>query len=231
MSRLIFRQLFEKESSTYTYLLGCPVTKEAILIDPVIETVDRDVRVLTQLGLTLKFAINTHMHADHITGTGKLKAAIPGSQSAISRVSGADCDVALDDGSKVTFGERFVNSISTPGHTAGCFSYVLDDQSMVFTGDTLLIRGCGRTDFQGGSSDTLYDSVHTKLFTLPEACAVFPAHDYKGETSSTIAEEKVHNPRLSKSKEEFGTIMANLNLSYPKKIDEALPANLKCGIF
>ena len=231
MSRLIFRQLFEKESSTYTYLLACTETKEAILIDPVIETAERDSKLISELGLILKYAINTHLHADHITGTGKLKSLIPGTQSAISRLAGAKADVILEDSDKINFGARFVKGISTPGHTSGCFSYVLDDESMVFTGDTLLIRGCGRTDFQGGSSELLYESVHKKLFVLPESCQVFPAHDYKGQTSSTIFEEKTHNPRLTKDQTGFIDIMANLNLSYPKKIDVSLPANQVCGIY
>jgi sulfur dioxygenase len=228
---MLFRQLFEKESSTYTYLLADTETKEAILIDPVIETAERDAKLITELGLTLVYGVNTHLHADHITGTGKLKALLPGCKSAISAVSGATTDLALNDGDKIAFGSRSITSIATPGHTAGCMCYVLDDNSMVFTGDTLLVRGCGRTDFQGGSAETLYESVHGKLFTLPETCSVYPAHDYRGQTASTIGEEKTHNPRLSKDKDGFVDIMAKLDLSYPKKIDVALPANEKCGIF
>jgi sulfur dioxygenase len=223
--------LFEKESSTYTYLLADNATKEAILIDPVIETAERDAKLIGELGLTLKFAINTHLHADHITGTGKLKTLLPGSLSAISAVSGAQTDRKLAENYQIAFGSRFVKAISTPGHTEGCMSFVLDDDSMAFTGDTLLVRGCGRTDFQGGSASNLYDSVHSKLFTLPDDCAVYPAHDYKGCTMSTIGEEKALNPRLTKDRAGFVEIMDNLGLSYPKKIDVALPANEKCGIF
>ena len=229
--RLIFRQLFEKESSTYTYLLGDSTTKQAILIDPVLETVDRDAKLISDLNLSLRYTVNTHCHADHITGTGKLKTLLPEAKSCISTTSGAKADILFNDGDKIKFGDRFISCIATPGHTSGCFSFLLDDSSMVFTGDALLIRGCGRTDFQGGSSDTLYDSVHKHLFEkCPDECMVYPAHDYKGHSVSLIGEEKALNPRLTKSKEEFKDLMANLNLQYPKKIDEALPANLNCGL-
>jgi sulfur dioxygenase len=174
------------------------------------------------------------MHADHITGSGKLKEIFKddGCTSVISRASTAKADILVDNGDKIAFGDnRSFTCIATPGHTAGCFSYVLDDESKVFTGDTLLIRGCGRTDFQGGSAATLFDTVHAKLFTLPDDCAVYPAHDYKGETSSTIKEEREHNPRLTKDKAAYIELMGNLNLSYPKKIDASLPANMECGLF
>jgi len=229
---LIFRQLFEARSSTYTYLLADAVTKEAILIDPVVDTAERDAQFIRDLGLTLKFGLNTHVHADHITGTGKLKELLPGSQSVIAAVSTAKADVHLQDYEAVSFGSRKVYAVRTPGHTVGCMSYVLDDCSAVFTGDALLIRGCGRTDFQGGSAETLYDSVHLKLFNcLPDTCAVFPAHDYKGQTQSSIGEERRLNPRLTKTKPEFVDIMNNLNLARPAQIDVAVPANLVCGVY
>ena len=232
---IIFRQLFDTSgSSTYTYVLGDPVSKEAVLIDPVKEMVERDLAVVNDLGLTLAYAINTHCHADHITGSGDLKKALPGLKSVIAKSSGARADVHIEHGDVVSFGDAS-NPINlevraTPGHTDGCVSYVCDD--MVFTGDALLIRGCGRTDFQGGSSEKLFDSVREQLFKLPDDTRVFPAHDYKGRTMSTVGEEKALNPRLGmhKTKEEFVEIMRNLNLPYPKKIDAALPANLKCGI-
>mmetsp|Transcript_25136 Transcript_25136/g.44824 ORF Transcript_25136/g.44824 Transcript_25136/m.44824 type:complete len:167 (-) Transcript_25136:243-743(-) len=152
-------------------------------------------------------------------------------RSGISKASGAKADILYEPGDVITVGSLELKVLPTPGHTSGCVSYYTAAAGgMVFTGDALLVRGCGRTDFQQGSSETLYKSVHEQLFTLPDDTTVFPAHDYKGRTSSTIGEEKQHNPRLSKSMEEFVQIMANLNLPYPKKIDEALPANLACGI-
>ncbi|KAL4657618.1 persulfide dioxygenase ETHE1, mitochondrial [Arapaima gigas] len=227
---VIFRQLFEPVSCTYTYLLADPGSKEAVLIDPVLETVDRDVKLIDELGLKLKVAVNTHCHADHITGTGLLKKKLYGTKSAISRHSGAKADIMLSDGDSITFGKHCLNVRNTPGHTDGCVTLVTGDQSMAFTGDALLIRGCGRTDFQQGCSKTLYNSVHTQIFSLPGHCLIYPAHDYKGQTVSTVYEEKKFNPRLTKSLEEFVKIMANLNLPKPAKIDVAVPANLVCGL-
>ena len=169
--------------------------------------------------------------ADHITGTGEMKKLVDGMESVISAASKAKADVHLNDGDSITFGRFTLKGVTTPGHTVGCMSYVLGDNEAVFTGDTLLIRGCGRTDFQGGSSENLYESVHGKLFTLPDTCKVYPAHDYKGRTMSTIGEEKAHNPRLTKSKAEFVELMGNLGLAYPKKIDVAVPANMVCGLY
>lgn len=226
-----FQQLFEPESSTFTYLLWDTDTKDAILVDPVDLTVDRDLEVVQKLGLKLKYGVNTHAHADHITGTWLLKQKVPDLQSVIAKASKAAADVHLQPGDKITFGQRFLTCRPTPGHTAGCMSFVADDESFVLTGDALLIEGCGRTDFQGGSAETLYDSVHQQIFTLPDACTVYPAHDYKGRTSSTVGQEKENNPRLGqgKTKEQYVDIMANLDLAYPKKIDVAVPANLRCG--
>jgi sulfur dioxygenase len=232
---IIFRQLFDTSgSSTYTYLLGDPISKEAVLIDPVKEMVERDLAVVNDLGLKLKYAINTHCHADHITGSGDLKKQLPDLKSVIAKASGARADIHIEHGDVISFGDASnvinLEVRATPGHTDGCVSYVCEN--MVFTGDALLIRGCGRTDFQGGSSDKLFDAVREQLFTLPDETLVFPAHDYKGRMMSTIGEEKSLNPRLgvAKTKEEFIEIMNNLNLAYPKRIDVALPANLKCGI-
>ncbi|XP_046884498.1 persulfide dioxygenase ETHE1, mitochondrial-like isoform X1 [Hypomesus transpacificus] len=227
---LLFRQLFESASSTYTYLLADTANKEAVLIDPVLETVDRDLKLIDQLGLTLKLAVNTHCHADHITGTGQLKKRVFGLKSAISKHSGATADILLSEGDKISFGKHYLTVRETPGHTDGCVTIVSGDQSMAFTGDTLLIRGCGRTDFQQGCSKTLYESVHQKIFTLPEQCLIYPAHDYKGQTVSTVGEEKRFNPRLTKTLKEFIHIMNNLDLPKPAKIDIAVPANLMCGL-
>mmetsp|Transcript_7836 Transcript_7836/g.11511 ORF Transcript_7836/g.11511 Transcript_7836/m.11511 type:complete len:244 (+) Transcript_7836:118-849(+) len=226
------RQLFDEESSTYTYLLWATNTKEGILIDPVDTQVDRDLKVVQEEGIKLLYGINTHAHADHITGTGILKTKVENLQSVISKASKAKADIYVESGDKIEFGDSFITVRSTPGHTEGCVSYVTEDEAIVFTGDTLLIQGCGRTDFQGGSASMLYDSVHSQLFTLPDECTVYPAHDYKGRFSTIIGVEKESNPRLgkNKTKEEFIEIMANLNLSYPKKIDVAVPANMRCGV-
>eukprot|EP00565_Helicotheca_tamesis_P006857 CAMPEP_0185725776 /NCGR_PEP_ID=MMETSP1171-20130828/1945_1 /TAXON_ID=374046 /ORGANISM="Helicotheca tamensis, Strain CCMP826" /LENGTH=253 /DNA_ID=CAMNT_0028393983 /DNA_START=188 /DNA_END=949 /DNA_ORIENTATION=- len=232
-AKLGFRQLFDDESSTYTYLLWDTETKDAILVDPVDIQVDRDLKVAQEeLGLNVVYGVNTHAHADHITGTGLLKQKVSGLQSIISKESGAMADLHISAGDKIAFGSRYLEARHTPGHTAGCLSYVLDDESLVLTGDTMLILGCGRTDFQGGSAETLYESVHSQLFSLPDDCVVYPAHDYKGRTSSKIGDEKANNPRLGggKKKEEFVEIMNNLGLAYPKKIDVAVPANMRCGV-
>ncbi len=225
-----FEQLFDDESCTYTYLLWDQVSKDAILVDPVDTKVDRDLSAVEEKGLNLVFGVNTHAHADHITGTGLLKQRVNGLQSVISKASTAKADIHLEAGDRIVFGSRFLQARATPGHTAGCLSYVSDDESFVLTGDALLIQGCGRTDFQGGSAETLYESVHSQIFSLPDDCVVYPAHDYKERTSSTVQVEKTTNPRLTKPKPEFVELMGNLNLSYPKKIDVAVPANMRCGI-
>uniref|UniRef100_A0A3Q3XA05 Persulfide dioxygenase ETHE1, mitochondrial n=1 Tax=Mola mola TaxID=94237 RepID=A0A3Q3XA05_MOLML len=223
-------QLFESESSTYTYLLADSETKDAVLIDPVLETIDRDLKLIQELGLNLKVAVNTHCHADHITSTGLMKKRLVGLKSAISKFSGASADILLSEGDQITFGKHYLTVRETPGHTDGCVALVLKDQSMVFTGDALLIRGCGRTDFQQGCAEKLYNSVHQKIFTLPEQCLVYPAHDYLGQMVSTVGEERKFNPRLTKNLDEFVNIMNNLNLPKPKKIGISVPANLVCGV-
>uniref|UniRef100_A0A3B3TVW8 Persulfide dioxygenase ETHE1, mitochondrial n=1 Tax=Poecilia latipinna TaxID=48699 RepID=A0A3B3TVW8_9TELE len=227
---LLFRQLFEVESSTYTYLLADTNTREAIIIDPVLETIDRDLSLIEELGLKLILAVNTHCHADHITSSGLMKKRIAGLKSAISKFSGASADILLSEGDKIRFGKHYLTVRETPGHTDGCTTFVSADESMAFTGDALLIRGCGRTDFQQGSPERLYKSIHEVIFQLPEDCLLYPAHDYKGQTVTTVGEERKHNPRLTKKLEEFVKIMDNLNLPKPKKIDIAVPANLLCGL-
>lgn len=226
-----FRQLFDEKSWTYTYLLADINSKEAVLIDPVLEQAKRDAQLLQELGLKLTYALNTHMHADHITGTGYLKQLLPGTVSVISEVSGAKADKYLKDNEVVRFGRFELRALGTPGHTNGCMTYVVEEQGIAFTGDTLLIRGCGRTDFQEGNSRTLYKSVHEKIFTLPDNFRLFPAHDYKGNMETTVAEEKQYNPRLTKDVDTFVEIMENLNLPYPKMIDKAVPANRECGVY
>ena len=229
---MLFRQLFDPETSTYTYLLADEETREAVLIDSVREQMARDETLLDELGLTLRYTLETHVHADHVTASGLFRQK-RGSQSVVSALGGASCaDIQVEDGDAIRFGKYALEARTTPGHTSGCMTYVMADQSMAFTGDTLLIRGCGRTDFQQGSASQLYDSVHDKVLSLKEDCKLYPGHDYKGRTVTTVREEKAHNPRLGggKTKEEFIAIMDNLNLRKPKRIDEAVPANLECGL-
>jgi len=226
---MIFRQLFEPTSSTYTYLLGCPRTRLAVLVDPVLETVDRDVAVLAEHDLTLRYTLETHLHADHVTGGGALADRL-GSRSVIHRDAGAPgADLLVTHGVVLGVGDLAVEVRATPGHTDGCVVYLVGDR--VFTGDTLLIGGCGRTDFQQGDPGRLYDSIHAHLFTLPAETLVFPAHDYKGRTVSTIGEERAMNARLGggRPRTEFIGLMNGLNLAYPKQIDRAVPANRRGG--
>ncbi len=235
VGKMLFRQLFDRESCTYTYLLADEQSKQALLIDPVLELESRDTSLLKELGLELRFAINTHVHADHVTSSGVLKKRWPQCQSVLGRAGNdaALVDVRLEDGAELKMGSISLKALSTPGHTNGCHSYVVNDARMglmVFTGDAVLIRGCGRTDFQQGDARMLYERVHERIFSLADETLLFPAHDYKGNLMSTVGEEKRFNPRLSKSVEEFVKIMDNLNLAYPAQIDRALPLNLVCGL-
>lgn len=226
---MIFRQFFEPVTCTYTYLLGCEFTRKAVLIDTVASEVDFYIQQLNDLDLTLVYTLETHVHADHITGAGDLRDLL-GSKSIVHRDAGAMCaDLLVTDGVQLQLGDIEIKVLHTPGHTSGCTSYLVDDR--VFTGDSLLINGCGRTDFQQGDSGTMYDSITKKLFTLPPDTLVYPGHDYKNLTVSTIKQEKAINPRLgnNKTREEFTEIMNNLGLAYPQFIDEALPANQSCG--
>ncbi|KAK6946574.1 Metallo-beta-lactamase [Dillenia turbinata] len=247
-SKLLFRQLFEKESSTYTYLLAdvSHPDKPALLVDPVDKTADRDFALVKELGLKLIYAINTHVHADHVTGTGLIKTKDPSVKSVISKSSNAKADLFVEPGDKIYFGDLFLEVRATPGHTVGCVTYVTGEgpdqpqPRMAFTGDALLIRGCGRTDFQVSclvevqrcfTSLCIHRQDTNKfIFTLPKDTFVYPAHDYKGFTVSTVGEEMVYNPRLTKDLETFKGIMENLKLAYPKMMDMAVPANMVCGL-
>lgn len=231
---MIFRQLFDKESSTYTYLLADRATGEAALIDPVLEHVARDSKLVADLGCRLVSVFDTHVHADHVTGAGKLRE-LTSAKTHVSARGGAPCaDVEMQDGHVTRVGNITFTALATPGHTNGCMCFVVAAEGeplRVFTGDALLVRGCGRTDFQEGDAATLWRSVHEKLFSLPDDTLVYPAHDYRGFTVTTIGEEKRLNPRLGESMtlESFVTLMKNLDLPPPGKIHEAVPANRACG--
>lgn len=227
---IIVKQLFDRESCTYTYLLIDPDTREGAIIDPVRETFERDIEVINELGVELLYTLETHTHADHVTSSGKIRQST-GAKIVFGDGAGIPAiDIAIKDNERLKLGNFEIKAIATPGHTANCTSYIVD--GMAFTGDTLLIRGCGRTDFQEGDPGLLYDSIINRLFTLDDATLVYPAHDYNGRLWSTIAEEKRWNPRLGKArdKESFVELMNNLNLDLPKKINEAVPANTNVGI-
>ncbi len=228
---MLFRQLFDQVSSTYTYLLADEATHEAVLVDPVFEQHKRDAALVRELGLQLTCTLDTHCHADHVTGAWLMKAAL-GSKIGLSHAYGAsNVDVALRPGDVVRFGAQTLEIRATPGHTAGCLSFVTADRGTVFTGDALLVRGAGRTDFQEGSASRLFRSIREQLFTLPNDCVVYPAHDYDGRTSSTIGEERQYNPRIGGEarEEDFVGYMRNLGLPHPKQLAVALPANMRAG--
>src|SRR3954462_125775 len=228
---LSFRQLFDLQSYTYTYLLGDSVSCQAVLIDPVFEQARRDAALLNELGLRLCVTVETHVHADHVTGAWLLKQQFD-SQIALAQVTGAvGADRYLTHGDDMEFGKRSLQVRATPGHTNGCVTYVLDDQSMEFTGDCLLVRGSGRTDFQQGDPHAMFASVREHIFSLPATCLLYPAHDYRGITATSVEEERRYNPRLGGdiAVDDFAGYMKNLNLPHPKQIDVAVPANLKCG--
>eukprot|EP00483_Globobulimina_turgida_P013736 UN13762 len=191
---LIFRQFFDRASGTYTYLLGCPKTNACLLIDPVLELVDRDLQFVKELGLDLQYVVDTHCHADHITASGTMKSKLANVQSVIGNYDDVKADIKVKEGDEIKCGSVALRVMATGGHTAFCVSFVYGNR-MVFTGDALFVRGCGRTDFQGGSAQTLYDSVQNKIFKLPDECKIFPGHDYKGRLFSTVIEEKKYNPR------------------------------------
>lgn len=228
---LIFRQLFDPQSSTYTYLLGDKASSATVLIDPVFEQVRRDVALIDELGLKLIATLETHVHADHVTGASLLKQRT-GCKIMVAKASGAaGADRYLVQDDVVSFGGRRLLVRATPGHTGGCLTYVLDDHSMAFTGDCLLIRGSGRTDFQEGDPRAMYRSVREQIFALPADCLLYPAHDYRGLTVTSVAEERRYNPRLGGDigVGDFTGYMANLRLAHPKLLDVAVPANLRCG--
>jgi glyoxylase-like metal-dependent hydrolase (beta-lactamase superfamily II) len=226
---MIFRQLFEPLSSTWTYLLGCETTGQALLIDPVVNRIDEDLAVIAGLGLRLAWTVETHVHADHITGARHLRERT-GSRIAAPAADRLPCaDLGLEEGRPLEMGSVRLDPLHTPGHTRTHHAYVCGER--VFTGDALLIDGCGRTDFQGGSASELWGSVHGKLFALPDEQLVYPGHDYQGRRVSSIGQERARNPRLggTRTQAEFEALMAALNLPYPKFIDHAVPGNQACG--
>lgn len=226
---MLFKQLFDKETWTYTYFIADEVSKEAAFIDPVNTQIESYMALLAEHGLTLKYSFETHVHADHITASGLLRQRT-GAHTCVSRFGGAQlADIQLHDGDVFKLGNEEIKAISTPGHTPGCTSYLWRDR--LFSGDSLFIGGCGRTDFQGGSASDLYDSITQRLFTLPDDTLVYPGHDYSERWVSNIKQERTTNPRLAgKTREEFIEIMANLNLPKPRLIDESVPANRYCGL-
>lgn len=229
---MLLRQLFDLDSSTYTYLLADRTAREAVLIDPVFEQFDRDRTLISELELKLLYVLETHVHADHVTSAGMLREQF-GAKLVVPERSGVVCaEVQAKHGDRIRFGRHALEVRETPGHTSGCVSYHCAGQGVIFTGDALLVRACGRTDFQDGDAATLFRSVREQIFSLPDDVTVFPAHDYKGRSSSSVGEERKLNPRLNQSKtqEEFVRIMSELKLPYPRKLDIAVPANVRCGL-
>jgi glyoxylase-like metal-dependent hydrolase (beta-lactamase superfamily II) len=235
---MLFRQLIDKETSTYSYLIADEITKSAIIVDPVLEQVKRDLQMLQELGLTLRYSLETHIHADHITGVQKLQESTRCLKILPEHTNSNCADQIIKDGEILQLGDVEIKAIATPGHTNSHVAYLIN-QILVLTGDALLIRGCGRTDFQSGDAGTLYDSVTQKLFTLDDKTLVYPGHDYRGFTVSTISEEKQFNLRFQgrdtiedgcqRHRGSFIELMNNLNLPYPQKMSLAVPANEACG--
>lgn len=229
-SNIIFRQLLDEKTWTYSYIIGDLSSKQAVIIDPVSDKVDRDMKLLQELNLSLTYILDTHIHADHVTGSGTLRAKTGAKIAMGIWAHIAKPDILLKDNDVLSIGEIQITTRETPWHTDGCISFLIDD--MVFTGDALLIRKTGRTDFQQGSPEKLFHSIKEKIYTLPESTKIYPGHDYTGQIMSTVAEEKQYNTRIKADTkvEELKEILDALKLDYPKYIDIALPANMKLGL-
>jgi len=229
MDELKVRQLFDYDTWTYTYLVWCPNSRDCLLIDPVYEQVDRDLNLIYKLNLSLKYILETHVHADHVTGADKIRRlkGVKVCYGSLTGVKGAD--MYLEDNQEISLGKGNIKSIHTPGHTSGCVSYYT--KGYIFTGDTLFIEGTGRTDFQGGSASNTYESVRNKIFSYSDETLIYPGHNYNGFTCSTILEEKISNPNvgLDISKEQFLDSESKKERPYPKRFDIAVPANMQCG--
>lgn len=228
---MIFKQLFEEISCSYTYLLACPITQEAVLIDPVLDTFERDLNLLAELNLTLRYSIETHLHADHLTSASALKTRL-GSKIAAPASENLRCvDVGMREGEVLQIGSVAIHPLHTPGHTANHHAYMVDNgtQLMVFSGDALLIDSCGRTDFATGDAQALYSNIWKKIFSLPDETLIYPGHDYEQRHVSSVAQEKQRNPRLGQSETAFLEIMRNLKSPPPLQMAKAVPANLSCG--
>lgn len=225
----MFKQLYDEASSTLTYLISDDETKEALLIDPVISHLEEYIAMLKASNYQLKYSLETHVHADHITASGLLRERL-NAKTAVSQLCGAStADLQLNDGDVVEMGKQKISVLATPGHTTGSLSFLWNDR--LFSGDALLINGCGRTDFQGGDAEALYKSIHNKIFTLPDETLIYPGHDYNGRRVSSVAQERLSNSRLAgKSLQDFVQTMNSLNLPKPSLIDIAVPANRKCGV-
>ena len=230
-SQLLFRQLFDAATGTFTYLLADVTSRQGVLIDPVFEQHSRDLSLIHELGIELVASIDTHAHADHVTGSWLMHQATGCAIGLAAAARAENVTQPLSHGDHIAFGKRFLEVRSTPGHTDGCISFVLDDHSMAFTGDALLVRGCGRCDFQQGDAHTLWRSITEQLFSLPDSCLLYPGHDYTGRTVTSVAEEKAFNARLggSATERDFVGHMENMKLPHPHKIAEALPGNLRSG--
>ncbi len=230
-SALLFRQLFDTATGTFTYLLADVPSRQGVLIDSVFEQHSRDRSLIQELGIELVASLDTHAHADHVTGSWLMHEATGCAIGLAAAARAENVSLPLHHGDRIAFGKRFVEVRSTPGHTDGCISFVLDDHSMAFTGDALLVRGCGRCDFQQGDAHTLWRSITEQLFSLPDACLLYPGHDYTGRTVTSVAEEKAFNARLggAATERDFVGHMENMKLPHPHKIAEALPGNLRSG--